>query len=286
MTTIAEQLVYNTARIECVKADGRQSVGSGFFINFDPGGRGSVTVLVSNKHVINGAKSGAFYFNEQGEDGAPLPNKHFPVSIPSEFTGAWIGHPDPSIDLAMLPVGPFIHQARAGGRIPYFKAFTREFVASKEELESLTPIENITVIGYPNGIWDHVNGMPIVRQGSTATHPKLWFHGAPDFLIDCAIYPGSSGSPVVLFNPMGYATADGMVMGSRLKLIGVVHKVANHNAEGDIEFRAVPTASVPIPRIAVPNNLGVVVNSTKLLELEQELDVFISNLEKQGINVM
>ena len=56
-------------------------------------------------------------------------------------------------------------------------------------------------IGYPSGVWDHVNLMPIMRRGTTATPMALNFEGRAEFLIDAAVYPGSSGSPVFVYQP-------------------------------------------------------------------------------------
>jgi len=50
--------------------------------------------------------------------------------------------------------------------------------------------------GYPNGVSDEVNNLPVVRKGITATPMFADYNGKPEFLIDCAIYEGSSGSPI------------------------------------------------------------------------------------------
>ena len=74
-------------------------------------------------------------------------------------------------------------------------------IPSKEEIvNTISRIEDITVVGYPDGIWDSYNNMPIVRKGITATSLQLDFNNEPKFLIDAAIYGGSSGSPVYIFN--------------------------------------------------------------------------------------
>jgi hypothetical protein len=46
--------------------------------------------------------------------------------------------------------------------------------------------------------------------------------GEASFLIDAGVYPGSSGSPVFLFNQGSYSTNDGITIGSRLMFIGVI----------------------------------------------------------------
>jgi hypothetical protein len=86
----------------------------------------------------------------------------------------------------------------------YFMALGKEIIPTAEQLEGLAALEDIVMVGYPIGLWDKVNNMPIIRRGITATHPKLPYNGREEFMIDAACFPGSSGSPVVLYNETGY----------------------------------------------------------------------------------
>ena len=98
------------------------------------------------------------------------------------------------------------------------------------------------MIGYPNGIWDATNNMPILRKGITATHPNIDYEGRLEFLIDAACFPGSSGSPVFLFNTNGWTNRDGsMSLGSRVKLLGVLSSGPQHTTTGEVRIVTVPT---------------------------------------------
>ncbi|WDL97888.1 hypothetical protein [Alicyclobacillus sp. ALC3] len=77
-----------------------------------------------------------------------------------------------------------------------------------------------------------MNNFPIFRHGSTATQPGVDYNGEPKFLIDMACFPGSNGSPVLLYNPGGYATREGFTFKSRLYLIGVLYAGPMFTAEG------------------------------------------------------
>lgn len=57
------------------------------------------------------------------------------------------------------------------------------------QLGELSAIEDIIMIGYPDGIWDSINNQPIIRRGITATQPKNNFNGKQEFLIDAACSP-------------------------------------------------------------------------------------------------
>lgn len=137
---------------------------------------------------------------------------------------------------------------------------------------SFSRIEDITVVGYPDGIWDSINNIPITRRGITATPLQIDFEGTPRFLIDAAIYGGSSGSPVFVFNQGSYSIpGKGLYAGDRLKLVGVVYAVAQHTVTGDLRIVDIPAAKTPITTTLIPNNLGVAIHSRKLLDFENLL---------------
>lgn len=69
------------------------------------------------------------------------------------------------------------------------------------------------MIGYPNGLWDSQNNLPIIRRGITATSVKKDYNGKKEFLIDAAVFPGSSGSPVFIFNEGSYSVPGGFSNG-------------------------------------------------------------------------
>lgn len=66
----------------------------------------------------------------------------------------WIGHPDPNIDLAIFPLGPLFQQARQQGIKLHYTLLTKQIVADESLLNTLPTMEDIIMIGYPNGIWD------------------------------------------------------------------------------------------------------------------------------------
>jgi len=73
-----------------------------------------------------------------------------------------------------------------------------------------------------------INNIPITRKGITATPLQMDFENTASFLVDAAIYNGSSGSPVFVFNQGSFYKPDGSVnIASRLKLVGIIHKVFN-----------------------------------------------------------
>jgi hypothetical protein len=67
-------------------------------------------------------------------------------------------------------------------------------------LPSYIPIyfgEDLTVMGYPLGLYDEFNNLPIMRRASIASVFSVPFNGQPCFLIDARLHSGTSGSPVL-----------------------------------------------------------------------------------------
>jgi hypothetical protein len=132
------------------------------------------------------------------------------------------------------------------------------------------------MIGYPNGIWDDVNNVPIIRRGITATPLKIDHQGRREFMIDAACFPGSSGSPVLLVNVGSYwITQPGgdraFVGGDRIILLGVLYAGPVQTVTGEIVVTPVPTDTRPVPVSKIPINLGLCIKASRIMEFEAAL---------------
>jgi hypothetical protein len=84
-----------------------------------------------------------------------------------------------------------------------------------------------------------------------------------------ACFPGSSGSPVFLANFGNYADRNGnFVVGTRIKLLGVLYAGPQHMANGEIVLVPVPTQNKPMSFTSMPNNLGYVIKAVELQAFE------------------
>ncbi len=265
---IIEQLLHCTVRIETESTSGLGS-GTGFYFNTLEEAGSAVPVIVTNKHVIQGAKRGRIHITLADEQGMPCLGQ-FQQILMDNFDQAWIPHPDANVDLCVLPINPHMEMLRQQGHRPFYLPLVKGIVAEQPLLEELSVMEELSIIGYPNGLWDHVNNLPIVRKGITATPPAVRYQGQSRFLIDAAIFNGSSGSPVFLTNLGGYTDKRGNThLGtSRIYLLGIVFAVHLHRATGDIVQVPVPTQMRPVPLTDIPNNLGIVVPAKHLLEFD------------------
>ncbi|MDO9537840.1 MAG: serine protease [Thermoplasmata archaeon] len=266
----SEQLAHSTVRIECELANGLTGTGTGFFFRFVESEGIHVPAIVTNKHVVAGARKGQFLMTLGDANGEPLQQTHHAFLF-DNFEQMWIPHPDKDIDLCTMPIAPILEAAKKESKQLFYISLDKSLIPSKAEYDDMALMEEITMVGYPNGIWDQVNNMPIFRRGITATHPNLNWNGKPEFLIDAACFPGSSGSPVFLYNQFGYATkSGGMTIGpNRLKLLGILYAGPQHTVSGEIKIVTIPTQNVPVAISSIPNNLGIVIKATQLEDFEQ-----------------
>jgi hypothetical protein len=124
------------------------------------------------------------------------------------------------------------------------------------------------MVGYPISLWDSVNNLPLLRRGITATHPKIDYRGKPEFLIDAAVFPGSSGSPVYLYDFGAFHDGEESKLGTRIYLLGINYKYIFQSGHGDIKVEDISTAQREYTEVRTPANRGIVIRANKLWEFE------------------
>jgi hypothetical protein len=262
--SISDHITYATVRIETDKG-----TGTGFFFRFKESleSNSFVPVVITNKHVIEGSDNAVLILTSKDKDGQPVDNKHLRVEY-TEFEKAWKMHPDPEVDLCAMTFGNIINQFSSGGFEPYYITLDRSIIPSEDIINSLRALEEIVMVGYPNGLWDTNNNKPLLRKGVTALHPKFDYCGRKDIIIDAACYPGSSGSPVFLLNEGVYKHGSTVMAGDRVFLLGVLYAGPVQNISGEIEVVDIPTVQKPIALSQISINLGYVIKAHRILELE------------------
>jgi len=232
-------------------------------------GEMKMPVVITNKHVIEGAKTGRFLLTKKDDAGQPRIGETFALEMP-KFANAWMVHPDDYIDLCAMPLGPIIHHANGLGVEVFYAPLDISNIPSDEDIENMIGLENVTMVGYPNGLWDEVNNLPIFRKGIMASDYKQDWNGRAEFLIDAACFPGSSGSPVMLFDVGSYQDRRGMHAGaSRYRLLGVLYAGPQYTAEGDIKIVNVPTQQKIVAQTDIPTNLGMCIKAGEIRRFEQ-----------------
>lgn len=266
--TLSERVIHSTIMIRTILHNGGRSSGTGFFFDFGDGNGKVIPAIITNKHVIRDTDTGHLTFTVS-KNGRPDYSNTTDYVI-QNFEKEWVNHPDSEVDLCAMPIAEIILTEREKGIELFWKSFDKRLIPDERELSMLSALEEITMIGYPNGIWDSVNNLPIIRRGITATPPKLNYNGRQEFMIDAACFPGSSGSPILQLNEGSYHTTTGLVVGNRLKLLGVLYAGPQHTASGKIQIVNIPTRQETLVTSMIPNNLGVIINASRILELEDE----------------
>ena len=113
-----------------------------------------------------------------------------------------------------------------------------------------------------NGIWDSYHNKPLIRRGITAGDaPKACPSATASqcFSIDCALnFPGSSGSPVLLYNRGSYATPQAFTWlgnGALSCSVFSTRSTAHHRRQCSYVV-TIPTIQVPTGSIgSIPNHL-------------------------------
>lgn len=188
------------------------SVGTGFFL-FRPvkGDHGHV-LLITNKHVLpppGAPKQIRIRVVVGTGDKAAVQLVEIPVvGADGKYLSSVRLHPNAGFDVAAVDVTEtIVKRGIQGSWLPLDLLSTPERLKN----ENITIGDEVFLLGYPNAIFDARNVSPILRTGVIATVPSEGYafndalrreFGLPDridgFLVDANVFPGSSGSVVIL----------------------------------------------------------------------------------------
>ncbi|WP_319581005.1 trypsin-like peptidase domain-containing protein [uncultured Methanospirillum sp.] len=232
--SLSEKLLFSTVRIEVNKTD-TISIGTAFFFNINTK-NGTIPLIFTNKHVVrNGVQMNILLHTsvKEGDIATPL-KESFEFSI-FDCNKNWTNHPDSTIDLCVMPIASLIKGMKEQGKDIFYIPLEMNCIYSDEKLEELSAVENVLMIGYPRGLWDKQNNLPLIRKGITATHPAIDHNGKSLGMVDMACFPGSSGSPILVVNEGSHNLKKGtLVIGDRLILLGILFSGPVIDNDGNI----------------------------------------------------
>lgn len=204
VSSIAEQLLFTTVRIETFNPSNNSNlVGTGFFFSYERGDATQKTIvqfIVTNKHVVENGITGRLSFLKGDKENKPKLGERIIFNFDKNFRDLWYFNSDKKIDVAILPLNDLLHFLALKGESVFYRAVSSEMIPKNESLKDIDALEEVIFIGYPYGLWDKKNFLPVFRKGITASPIIHDFEDQKIFLIDASVFPGSSGSPVFIFN--------------------------------------------------------------------------------------
>lgn len=257
---MSEKLLYSTVRLETPEGNS----GTGFFFQFKFEEK-FVPIIVTNKHVINhdSSKEIKFFLHVYNKNPAEGTEK-FGI----DFKTNWYFHK--TEDLCFCFVAPLFETIRKEAKKEvFFAPLGEDLIFQDKDLEDLRAIEDAIMVGYPIGLWDEKNNLPLFRKGITSTHPAIDFNGESKGVVDMACFPGSSGSPIFIFNENNYSTKKGSFFGKgRLILLGILFAGPQMSSRGSLIVEEIPTNNKQCSITPVMINLGYYIKAKALQEFK------------------
>lgn len=269
MKRLSTQLMYSTLVIRCKKSNGEYSTGTGFFFHFKLTDDKVLVTVITNKHVVEDSIEtiGIMQEADIAEDGAKSPKNHgFQILLPP-WGSMWTSHPSKEVDLCLAPIDANKPKIKDS----YFLTLNEELIRSDTELSNLTAVEDVLMVGYPLGRFDSVHHLPIFRKGITASHPAIDYNGQSLGLTDISVFPGSSGSPILIVNEGWYIEGQQLKTGNKTLLLGILSQYYAVDVLEDDLPKDVPTGIDYLRGYQVPANLGVYVKAKEILVLKDEV---------------
>ena len=265
--TIAETIMFSTLQIQAYNSGSDQAeLGTGFLVAFCPKDSTFAPALVTNRHILQNYEYVEIPFTIRKADGTPDIGNIRKVSL---RTSSLIRHPNEAIDLVILPLQPAFESMKSQGISPFCAFINIGWIPTEEEWNNFDAIEQIVTVGFPKGLRDTANNLPIFRSGITATHPKYDFYGKPEFLIDVSCFKGCSGSPVYAVE---YQQTKEI---SKIYLLGI-HRAGVASLFNVETKNAPPEFSEVVSTVNLPIGLGVAIKSRELLAFETILENLIA----------
>jgi hypothetical protein len=207
-----EAFLNSTVLVSFSVKPGKTSAGTGFMMLKEiESGKGHI-FLVTNAHAIppeGSTRNISIRVMTKSGETVAVKSLNIPVlGADGKYLHNVKLHPKKGFDVVAINITEsVIKENIQAAWIPY------DLLATKEKLkaEGITVGDEIFLLGYPNAIFDPRNVHPILREGVIASVPTEDYafndalkknFGLPDqidgFLIDANVFPGSSGSLVIL----------------------------------------------------------------------------------------
>lgn len=242
MSNFEKMLPHSTVRLVGLVNGNAASTGTGFYYFFndtftnelgETNSNGSARIgIVTNKHVLEGMQEIIFFFNSAEEDEVSYHADSLRIVLNEETV---INHPEDDVDLCVILAHSIIGRLDESNKKLHIYPVRKNIQVDGDKLKSMNTIQNLLMIGYPNGIWDSVNNLPMLRRGINATPLYENYMGKEEFAMDIATYRGSSGSPIFIYDNGCYIENNEAKFGSRIIFVGILkglHRRVQQHEQG------------------------------------------------------
>lgn len=272
--TFLKQLLFSTVRIVADTEDPKKkSIGTGFLVHKKIDDKTQQIFLVTNKHVIAkadntgniiGKFSKASFSFVKNENNHPKLGESVVINT-ENLTDIFLQHPDENVDLAICNISELYNHLSQNKQNIFIRTIPIEMIP--KESENFDAIEDVLFVGYPNGIFDMKNHLPIMRRGITASPYNVDFNGGKKFLIDAQVFPGSSGSPVFI-KEQNLRNGTLRLGVENYFFVGIISKVFHRDETGDLIESVAPTSPTTNSfSVRQMIGLGICEKSNQILEL-------------------
>lgn len=250
-------------------------MGTGFLyrhtIKLQDGKPGYLTYLVTNKHVL--LNHSAIVLRFENDAGT---SSHFVVPLFKNEENMWSGHPDADVDVAIINLNTHLLH-KTIGPVPVFMDPENTLGLTDEEAKNLCEGDGIFLLGFPMGMVDKIQNLPIVRGGTIARLKDCKAKRTKSFLVDCQTFPGNSGGPVIV-RPEIVSLQNTKAIG-HAHLIGIVAAyvpyqdvaVSRQTGRDKIIFEENSGLSIVYPVDRIRETVAFTLKSVKLPEANPEV---------------
>jgi hypothetical protein len=153
----AQQLEHVVILLRTEDDQNRQFSGTGFLFNFFRSGDQSVTTIVTNRHVVAGMTKMQMRWTRKTPSNEP-DFGNFVDTVLENLQERIIVHPDPSVDLAIISVSDVLNKYQNESKPLYTVGVDQALISSETDLKKFQPLEDILIVGYPDGVSEVVPG--------------------------------------------------------------------------------------------------------------------------------
>ncbi len=193
LETSFDRLFLSTVRLK-TRSSNNEIVDASAFIYIYPMEEGDFPFLVTTYSAVQRAVIGSMSFFQQLDGEFALGKPH--VLDIDNFSKLWYSKDEAAHNVAITPFLPFAKHLDKKGVSIVTQGITEQHLPTSKSYFELSFNQLLYYIGYPMGLWDYKNYLPIVRNAAIASLPMVNYQGNSQLLLNTTVLPGSEGSPL------------------------------------------------------------------------------------------